>query len=52
MPKTTMTIDVWECFRCGHKWIGKNSSKPIKCPKCSSPYWAKPKKDEESDDGL
>ncbi|GAI97766.1 unnamed protein product [marine sediment metagenome] len=30
--------------RCGHKWVPR-VSKPLKCPKCLSPYWNKERKD-------
>ena len=29
------------CERCNHKWVPRNSNKPIVCPKCKSPYWNK-----------
>ena len=34
------------CYRCGHKWIPRNSKiKPKNCPnpKCKSPYWFTPR---------
>ncbi|MCJ7443057.1 MAG: hypothetical protein MUO26_00750 [Methanotrichaceae archaeon] len=36
-------IPKFECLRCGHKWIPRSDQKPTVCPKCSSPYWDKPK---------
>lgn len=51
MPKTIIKIKGWECSRCGHKWIPKEgfseSSKPISCPNCKSPYWNKPRKNKK-----
>jgi predicted Zn-ribbon and HTH transcriptional regulator len=32
-----------ECLRCGHKWIQRVETKPVRCPVCKSPYWDKPK---------
>ena len=34
------------CERCKHKWPPRNSSnqKPFVCPKCKTPYWNIPKK--------
>lgn len=52
MPKTTLTCDAWKCSRCGYKWLAKNSSKPIRCAKCGSPYWDKEKVTEENDKQL
>jgi ribosomal protein L37AE/L43A len=35
-------LDGYLCERCTHKWVGRNGSKPIVCPKCKSPYWDRP----------
>ncbi|MBI2449253.1 hypothetical protein HYV49_03065 [Candidatus Pacearchaeota archaeon] len=32
------------CERCSHKWISRNSHKPICCAKCKSPYWNVPRR--------
>ncbi len=53
MPKTTITTDAWECFRCGYIWPDKRQVKPPRCAGCGSVYWDVPKKDkvkEEEDD--
>ena len=35
----------YKCERCGHEWAPRNKEeKPLICPKCKSPYWNKPKK--------
>jgi len=34
------------CLRCGHAWIPRTESKPALCPKCKSPYWNRPRKEE------
>lgn len=33
------------CRICGHEWIRKSDSLPMRCPnpKCQSPYWDRPK---------
>ena len=31
------------CLRCGHKWYPKLERIPVRCPKCGSPYWNKPR---------
>ncbi|MBD3252876.1 hypothetical protein GF386_04040 [Candidatus Pacearchaeota archaeon] len=36
----------YKCERCDHRWIGRTKEIPITCPKCRSPYWNKPKKNE------
>lgn len=32
-----------KCSRCGHTWIPRQPKNPKVCPKCTSPYWNKPK---------
>ena len=36
-------ISGWKCERCFHVWKARNTSIPIVCAKCKSPYWNKPK---------
>ena len=31
------------CLRCNHVWYGRTDNKPVKCPKCISPYWDRPR---------
>ena len=31
------------CLRCGHEWV-KRIPHPIRCPKCRSPYWDRPRR--------
>ena len=33
------------CQRCGHEWIPRSESIPIRCPQCQSPYWKLHKKE-------
>jgi len=40
-----------ECKRCGHQWIPRQKEIRI-CPKCKSPYWDRPKKEEEKKDDI
>jgi predicted Zn-ribbon and HTH transcriptional regulator len=44
----TKAVKVLECTceRCGHEWKSKLAS-PKVCPKCKSPYWNTPKKEEQ-----
>ncbi len=44
-------VDLYECKRCGHKWIPRLSTvesgeRPIVCASCRSPYWERPLKDD------
>ncbi len=50
MPKTTITLDAWKCFRCDYSWPNKRDKKPIRCPSCGTPYWDFPKKQKEEVD--
>lgn len=53
MPKTTITVDAWQCSRCQYKWKGKTEEKPLRCPDCGSCYWDIPRKNEEvKEDGT
>jgi DNA-directed RNA polymerase subunit RPC12/RpoP len=39
-------IPGFRCYRCGHSWAPLQAeSKPNVCPKCKSPYWDKPRKE-------
>lgn len=38
-----MTLNAWKCLRCPHVWPNKREKKPIRCPRCGSPYWDIPK---------
>lgn len=40
------TITIKQCTRCGHEWFPRTPEKPMVCPKCKSPYWDKPRKNE------
>ena len=41
IPKT------YVCERCGHEWFPRAPELPKVCPKCNSPYWDKPRKNQE-----
>jgi len=37
--------DAYKCERCGHIWLPRKADKePRVCPKCKSPYWNTPRK--------
>lgn len=44
---------VFVCERCSHEWMPKKpwiegEELPTVCPKCKSPYWNRPRKEESS----
>lgn len=47
-------LDGYICDRCEHTWISRNlngcegEEKPKVCPKCKSPYWNIPRKNESA----
>ena len=32
-----------ECVRCHHRWVPRQTTLPMQCPKCHSPYWQTPR---------
>ncbi|SMH34082.1 hypothetical protein SAMN06264941_0803 [Methanohalophilus portucalensis FDF-1] len=34
------------CYRCDYEWTSSFPREPNVCPKCKSPYWSKPRKNE------
>jgi len=46
MSMGKVTLEGYQCERCGHKWYPHRDTKnePRVCPKCKSPYWNVPKK--------
>lgn len=44
MPMKATKATICTCSRCGHEWITRlNGKAPIRCAKCRSPYWDKPR---------
>ena len=43
------TIHSWNCLRCGHAWLPRQTDNPIVCPKCKSPWWDIPKKEKKEE---
>lgn len=49
---TRMIIQGYKCRRCGHHWSPRNGSgyrdrsHPRHCPKCGTPYWDRPRREE------
>ena len=50
MPK--IKLDGYLCVRCSHKWVPRDDVKPTVCPKCKSPYWDIPRKNEKQKTNL
>jgi len=45
MGKVKITKEGFKCERCSHEWIPNNiKDEPKVCPKCKSPYWNTPRK--------
>ena len=45
MARVPITVMGYQCERCNHEWIPKDSDRqPAVCPKCKSPYWNRPRK--------
>ena len=44
MAEFKLEVTAYKCNRCGHQWIPREKKKPTICPKCKSPYWNKPRK--------
>jgi len=49
MAKIKIEVEGYKCERCGHEWIPRKNNYPIVCPKCKSPYWNMPKRDNIGD---
>lgn len=39
MPDVLTQFPKLHCKRCPHSWWPRSPERPIKCPKCGSPYW-------------
>jgi hypothetical protein len=46
MALVPITVMGFRCERCGHQWVPRGSveEEPRVCPKCRSPWWARPKR--------
>lgn len=32
-------LPTFTCKRCGHNWVPRKATFPVRCAKCDSPYW-------------
>ena len=47
MARVPITVMGCRCERCDYEWIPQNPEKePVACPRCHSPYWNKPKRND------
>jgi DNA replicative helicase MCM subunit Mcm2 (Cdc46/Mcm family) len=54
MGISKITVTLYTCERCQHKWIPRDATAaaevlPTVCPKCKSPYWNRPRQDQASE---
>ena len=42
-PESTV-LHQQTCLRCGNTWWPRRLSKPLRCPRCKSAYWARPRR--------
>jgi len=45
-----LTLNEYTCERCSHTWLPRSQEKPRVCPKCMSPYWDRPRKNQPSEE--
>lgn len=41
-----VVISQLHCLRCDHDWYPRKAELPKTCPKCRSPYWNQPRRNE------
>lgn len=47
MPR--VKLSGYECARCAHQWVPRaRDHEPRVCPRCKSPYWDVPRKNERT----
>ena len=45
MGRVPITVMGYKCDRCTHEWVPRDTGQePKVCPKCKSPYWNRPRK--------
>ena len=44
----TQDVEIKHCLRCGEPWCYRGEGRPLRCGKCKSPYWDRPRKKTES----
>ena len=41
-----ISLTGYQCHRCYHQWRPRARVAPKRCPKCKSPYWDRPRRQE------
>ena len=41
----TLHMEIRHCKRCGGDWCYHGVGRPLRCGKCKSPYWDRPRKE-------
>ncbi len=39
----TLQMEIKHCERCGGDWCYRGTGRPLRCGKCKSPYWDRPR---------
>lgn len=51
----TSKLEICQCLRCSHSWASRRKNRetslPVRCPGCGSPYWNRPRKGDGDDPG-
>ena len=40
-------MEIKHCKRCDEDWCYRGTGRPLRCGKCKSPYWDRPRRTEE-----
>ena len=40
----TVRMEIKHCLRCGEPWCYRGEGRPLRCGKCKSPYWDRPRR--------
>jgi hypothetical protein len=38
------TLREHQCLRCAHRWWPRSPTRTLRCPRCKSPYWDRPRR--------
>jgi len=38
------TLREQQCLRCAHRWWPRRPTRTLRCPRCKSPYWDRPRR--------
>lgn len=51
MTKFKKTVTAYRCERCNHEWIPRGKLEPKICPGCKTPYWDRPRRQQQPEQG-